>query len=949
MRVRLIVLFLIIAGPVFAADSTPEALAALAVKAAATDRGLCLVVGDADGKLTVALAKANRMYVQGCTRKGTGIQDARRALVTAGVVTRSSIILREEAHLPYADNFVNLLVCADLGGSGVSAAEVLRVLTPGGVAFLGGAGNIDADLKKAGVEDAKTVGGFLTFTKPLNPNMSDWTHIKAGADQSYTSTDRVVGPWEEIRWIASPRWGALYLSYGGLVSAGGRIYYKENHSSKGANQWHLVARDAYNGIELWRVKSGSVWKKSYHITDYTLTCDDSRVYLTENYTLVARDGKTGKKVKEYSPGFGPRYATSTGRFLLASTRGRMAALDSTSGKVLWKRPSAVHPAAENRVAYVLNKGLVEAVEISTGRSKWKAGFKRKLDSVTIRCKAGVVYVVCYKKWGSQTRVIALDAKDGKRLWEQPGNFKQEVLPYKDEVWFLGTFPNPKSKKGSWKALVLDPRTGKEKHKLPVSAVAKCFGARGAADYIMYMNGVYVSRESGSRSGNRSTRSPCRLGQHPANGLTYFMPHHCDCGVTLRGFLALSKPGERAWFADAKEMGKTRLFAAGGSSSGGVEKPDDWPIYRADMKRSNSTTATLPAGLKKLWSTKLGTGRMTQATGAYGAVFTAERMSGRVFACDAASGEERWSFVADGRVEFPPTLYKGMCLFGTGAGSVYCLDAKSGKKLWRLRAAPVQKVIGDRNRPDSPWPVTGGVLILNGLAHFSVGRSSSQSGGLWLFGVNAASGAVKWRVRASGSGDMVMSDGKKLRLVSHFYDPATGKKPWIPRAKLPKGLLYTSRYLTSVSVVDYIATVEPSLSYKKHIELTDGRIKGDCIAFDGKLSVAGWRYSPGTPGWKDKKNTNRFFMHATGSAKWNIHDIKQHIMGIVLAGEHAYAAGRPTSYDPKDKSELWVLSAKDGKKLQTLTLDGIPVYDGLSAVGGRLYLATSDGRLNCFGK
>lgn len=53
---------------------------------------------------------------------------------------------------------------------------------------------------------------------------------------------------------------------------------------------------------------------------------------------------------------------------------------------------------------------------------------------------------------------------------------------------------------------------------------------------------------------------------------------------------------------------------------------------------------------------------------------------------------------------------------------------------------------------------------------------------------------------------------------------------------------------------------------------------------------------------------------------------------MLAGDTAYAAGLPTSLDPNDKSELWVLSGADGKKLQTITLEGRPVYDGLSAAG-----------------
>jgi len=44
--------------------------------------------------------------------------------------------------------------------------------------------------------------------------------------------------------------------------------------------------------------------------------------------------------------------------------------------------------------------------------------------------------------------------------------------------------------------------------------------------------------------------------------------------------------------------------------------------------------------------------------------------------------------------------------------------------------------------------------------------------------------------------------------------------------------------------------------------------------------------------------------------------------------------------------LWAVSADDGEKLATLELDTIPVFDGMAAAGGRLYLATVDGRLIC---
>ncbi len=241
---------------------------------------------------------------------------------------------------------------------------------------------------------------------------------------------------------------------------------------------------------------------------------------------------------------------------------------------------------------------------------------------------------------------------------------------------------------------------------------------------------------------------------------------------------------------------------------------------------------------------------------------------------------------------------------------------------------------------------GGVLVFNDVAYFSVGRTQSQLGGMWLIAVDPTTGDVHWRVKGGSSGDMFVADDESLVHTARAYDPETGERN--SRWRSSPGLLQTTRYLSTVSIADYMATVEPNLSHKKHIELTDGRIKGDCLAFNEDVSVAGWRYTPGTPGWRDKQNTNKYFLHADGAAKWNLHDVTQHMRSIVLAGDAAYAAGVPTSHDPADACELWILSVADGSKRQTLTLPSRPLYDGLSISGGRLYLATEAGELICIG-
>ncbi len=277
----------------------------------------------------------------------------RGQLVTADVSGRASVVWRESAHLPYADAVVNLLVDANWSHGAIATDEILRVRTPGGIGVIGNDAkpgevtSLQVQLKKLGVTTFKVVQrpGWISFVNPIDPELGEWTHLRAGADQSYVGNDKVVGPWKEIRWIADPRWGSLYTSYGGLVTAGGRLYYKENRAAVGGSQTHLVARDAYNGCELWQTTSGAIWERTQAYIDYTLTCDDQRVYQVEGEKLVAREGKDGQEFLRYELGFVPKTVTVAGDYLLASTRGRATAVHKETGEVAWQLPAISHPAA----------------------------------------------------------------------------------------------------------------------------------------------------------------------------------------------------------------------------------------------------------------------------------------------------------------------------------------------------------------------------------------------------------------------------------------------------------------------------------------------------------------------------------------------------------------------------------------------------------------------------
>jgi outer membrane protein assembly factor BamB len=85
------------------------------------------------------------------------------------------------------------------------------------------------------------------------------------------------------------------------------------------------------------------------------------------------------------------------------------------------------------------------------------------------------------------------------------------------------------------------------------------------------------------------------------------------------------------------------------------------------------------------------------------VLVAETDRHTLHALSAVDGEPVWTFVADGRIDSPPTLAGGMCLFGTRSGFVYCLRASDGILVWRFRAAPRDRRLFACGQLESAWP------------------------------------------------------------------------------------------------------------------------------------------------------------------------------------------------------------------------------------------------------
>jgi len=147
-----------------AQEEGTAALAAEMIRSLGSEKGLCIVLGAEDGALMVELCRDGQYLVHGLCSSGEAVGRAREDIAKAELRGVASAETGSVARLPYSDNTVNLLVAENLGAlrqDGLTLKQVLRVLRPGGVAWLGNrahgkdaltAGQLKEMLAKAGIK-----------------------------------------------------------------------------------------------------------------------------------------------------------------------------------------------------------------------------------------------------------------------------------------------------------------------------------------------------------------------------------------------------------------------------------------------------------------------------------------------------------------------------------------------------------------------------------------------------------------------------------------------------------------------------------------------------------------------------------------------------------------------------------------------------------------------------
>jgi hypothetical protein len=381
---------------------------------------------------------------------------------------------------------------------------------------------------------------------------------------------------------------------------------------------------------------------------------------------------------------------------------------------------------------------------------------------------------------------------------------------------------------------------------------------------------------------------------PANGMFYTSSIYTNQFVM--GEMGLS--GKRTEKRDDPKA-PARLVKGPGSAGGAAATNTDWPCFRANPMRNGTNSAKVPGKCEELWAVKLSS-RLGPPTAAGNTAYVSDLDGLRVLAVDAKSGKLKWSYDTGGRTHVPPTYYKGTVLFGDGLGSVHCVNAESGKLVWKYRAAPLDDRIIVRERLESVWPVLSGVVVIDGLALFAAGRAGSLDGGGEVYALKTDSGELIWNKHESKAISMRLSvcDGKSFLLQdkSRYAVKTGGSVGRIKGAAFNPDVIGTSRLGKAGS-----ARILPQVQLR-------------AVARAGELT-----FTAGPPALKAAKRRSRG--------------------GVVNYPE-----------DNPDLKECVVNSfSANGAKIGSVKVDALAVFDGLCAAGDKLFLSTQDGKLRCFGK
>ena len=714
--------------------------------------GLIVHLGCGDGKLSTALCEKDCFWVYGLDTDEASVTAARK---NAAAQNRSSKIafdvLRSE-QLPLIDNTANLVIAENLGRLPLS--EVVRILAPNGVAFL------------------KQAGSWTKQIKPRPPAYDDWTHYLHGPDGHVMSKDLAVGPPFHVQWAGEPQHAKSHTymtTMNVMVSGGGRLFYIVDETIRALpaslpSRWSLIARDAFNGIVLWK-RSLDSWQPSY-VKDRNcypadlhrrIIASDNALFCTLSIfgAVSALDAATGailrtyrgtEKAEEIIHAAGVLYIVANNADAKTIDRRAMAyhhvepkakrimAFRADTGAALWVKSDAdtdglmpMTLASKQGRLFLQNTAAVICLDATSGKALWKTarptdylrpGWSAPnltvLDDVVISAdrQSGPGQKLGKDQFAaggfSTGDMVAFALQSGQRLWSAPcaegGRAPADVFSVGGRVWYGENLERTPQDYRS----IRDLHTGKLLLQSPLSADwptqhhHRCYQDKATANYILAgRTGVeFIDLKTGVITPHNWVRGSCKFGVMPANGLLYAPPDQCGCYIESRLTGFHALAPKRPTEAASSENQPERL----------IKGPAYGIVTSSAEQRAAGDWPTFRADAAR---------------------------SGCAHTTVPASLKETWRATLGGRLTQPVVADGKLFVASIDDHTLFILDATTGAMLRSYVAG---------GRIDSPPTIAGELAVFG-----------CRDG--WVYAVRYADGELAWRFRAAPAEDKLVAQGQ----------------------------------------------------------------------------------------------------------------------------------------------------------------------------------------------
>ena len=434
-EIALLYLFALLVGTGFDAhadEAQSAELAARILEDTDAQRGVCVVVGG-DAAFPLELARSSEFLVH-CRQPDAEIAAKIRNLADrAGLgIDRLAVDVGPVQPLPYAGRMIDVLIAPDVTDetlSDHSLSEIVRVLRPGGRAFVGhwstDSSALSAEALRSWNDGAheglkfdvrrSDAGTSVAIVAPESDGAGDWSHWEHSPDNNPVSEDTIIKAPYMTQFMAKP----YYIAIPSITTAAaGRTFLAIGHIAHHRREWdnmnRLIARNGYNGAILWEREL----PEGYLVHRSAFIATDKTFYMIQRDHALMLDPETGETQGKISiPGvFGDWKWMAIDNDVMYMLAGkRDSGVETTKGDRAfggwsWADLSTGYY-AQPRVPWGFGS-ILAAYDLKRKKVLWShSEDDQPIDGRAMSLRDGKVYFYCPEKY-----LCAADAHTGDILW-----------------------------------------------------------------------------------------------------------------------------------------------------------------------------------------------------------------------------------------------------------------------------------------------------------------------------------------------------------------------------------------------------------------------------------------------------------------------------------------------------------------------------------------------------